>query len=187
VRPRAPRRLLGVLLVIALVVGGLIALGIALGARDRSTLSTSAGPGQAFPNHGDRHLRPGTPEPAYAEDPPASGAHVPTPIGRDGVPLSNDQLLTALEEGNVVIVYGSPRQAPALRALARSVSGPFDPVVAQTGQAVILDLRPRPTGGQVIGMAWTHAQRAVSPADPKLRAFVSYWLGRGAPSASGGS
>ena len=171
---------------IALVAGGLVALAIALGARDRSTLSRSAGPGQAFPDHGDRHLSPGTPDPAYAEDPPASGAHIPTPVGRDGGPLSTDQLLTALEEGNVVLVYAPTRLAPALRALARAVAGPFDPVLARAGQAVILDRRPRPTGGEVVAMAWRHAQRVATPADPKLRTFVSYWLGRGAPGASGG-
>ena len=87
----------------------------------------------------------------------------------------------------MVLVYGPRRQAPALHALARAVSGPFDPVLARAGQAVILDRRPGAAGGSVIALAWRHAQRVATPSDPRLGAFASYWLGRGAPGAPGGA
>lgn len=155
---------------------GLIAL---ISSRDRSTFNGPQGPGTQLPDAGDRHLPAGSPHPAYATEPPTSGAHVVVPVQRDDVALSNDQLLTALEQGNVVLVYGRPAQARALRALASDVAGPFDPALALAGQAVILDPAPRLAAGKVLALAWRHQLSAASPSDAALRPFAQYWLGRG--------
>ncbi len=173
------RRLLGAALVLAVsavAVAGLIAL---LSSRDRSTFSGSGGSGTGA-GAADRHLPPGTRDPPYATKPPTSGPHVVVPVRRDGVTLTDDELLSALELGNVVLLYRAPAQAGALRSLAVSVGGPFDVSLAAAGQAVILDpSRAAPPG--VSALAWGHALTVASAADPALRTFAGYWLGRGAP------
>src|SRR4029077_18079026 len=68
--------------------------------------------GVQFPDLGHAHLQPGARQPGYNSDPPTSGAHVPVPVTRDGAELSDDQLLQALEVGDVVLMYGSD-QPPA--------------------------------------------------------------------------
>ncbi|HKG04385.1 MAG TPA: DUF3105 domain-containing protein [Conexibacter sp.] len=97
---------------------------------------------------------------------------------RDGTRLSEDQLLHALELGDVVLLYGTKAAPPALRALQERVSGPFDPVLAANGAAVILGYRPGTDG--VTALAWRRVLRAPSPADPAVQEFADYWLGRGA-------
>lgn len=174
------RRLLGAALVLAVsavAVAGLIAL---LSSRDRSTFSGSSGAVGAGAGGDNRHLPPGTRDPHYATNPPTSGPHVVVPVKRDGVTLTNDQLLSALELGNVVLVYRAPAQAPALRSLAVSAGGPFDVTLAAAGQAVILEPSRVALPG-VAALAWGHALRVASSADPALRTFVGFWLGRGAP------
>jgi hypothetical protein len=148
--------------------------------RDQAGVSgTANGVGLQFQDLGHAHLRPGQPAPVYDSDPPTSGAHVPEPVLSDNGRLNDDQLLGALEVGNVVIVYGT-RSAPAgLAELARSVAGPFTPALAAAGQAVILDRRPGTRG--LIGLAWTHMVRVSAPNDPLLREFAEQLLGRGAP------
>jgi hypothetical protein len=177
------RRAGAAILAVALVAGALAALVAFLGGRDESTFDSDAGeagPGQAFPDQGSRHLRAGEDRPRYGSDPPTSGPHAPRAVARDDVALDTDQRLHALELGNVVLSYGDSRLAPALRALARDVAGPFSSALAAAGQAVILDRR-RSTGGQgVTASAWRHLLRVASPSDPELRRFVEFWLGRGA-------
>lgn len=97
---------------------------------------------------------------------------------RDGTRLSEDQLLHALELGDVVLLYGTPKPPAALRALQERVSGPFDPVLAANGAAVVLGYRPETDG--VTALAWKRVLRAPSAADPALQEFADYWLGRGA-------
>ena len=104
-------------------------------------------------------------------------AQTPAAIRRDGVQLSDDQLLHALELGDVVLVYGTPAPPPPLRALQAQVSGPFDPVLAANGAAVILARRPGTDG--VIALAWRRRLQAPSPTAPTLEDFANYWLGRG--------
>jgi hypothetical protein len=135
--------------------------------------------GVPYPDLGHAHLQPGAKPPAYNSDPPTSGAHVPVPITRDGTELSDDQLLQALEVGNVVVAYGSSRAPAGLRRLAADVAAPFTPALAAAGQAVILARRPGTNG--LLALAWTHLLRVDSVQDPRLRGFILYWLGRGAP------
>jgi hypothetical protein len=160
--------------VIAILSGGLLA------GHDQPGVSGAANVvGEQFRDLGHAHLQPSQPKPAYDSDPPTSGAHVPVPVQRDEAELSDDQLLQALEVGDVVIMYGARRPPPGLTALARNVAAPFSPALAVAGQAVILARRPRTTG--VIGLAWTHMLRVSASNDPPLHTFAQAWLGRGAP------
>jgi len=160
--------------VIAALSGGLLA------GRDQPGVSgADAGLGQQFRDLGHAHLRAGERTPGYDSDPPTSGAHVPVPVRRSGARLSDDQLLQALEVGDVVIVYGGRTPPAGLRALARDVAAPFSPALAAAGQAVILAQRPGTAG--LVGLAWTRMVHVSAPNDPLLRSFTQAWLARGAP------
>jgi hypothetical protein len=178
---RRARRLVGAALTIAVALAGGIALLVFFAARDTAPVERSepAGPGQAFPDLGARHVPPSERGRAqYNSNPPTSGSHVAEPVRRDASVLTDDQILHALETGNVLLVYGGAQPPPGLRALADEASGgPFDPALAQAGQAVVLARRPG-TGG-IVALAWRHLLRARSASDPALARFVEYWLGRG--------
>jgi hypothetical protein len=159
--------------VIALLSGGLLAGRDNPGVSDRGAVV-----GIKYRDQGSTHLAPGSLQPVYDSDPPTSGPHVPLPVVHDESVLSNDQLLQALEEGNVVIVYGTAAPPPELGTLAARVAAPFTPALAAAGQAVILARRPGTHA--LIGLAWTRAIHVTSPQDPRLRGFAELWLGRGA-------
>jgi Protein of unknown function (DUF3105) len=164
---------------LALSVGLIALLSGFFAQRDQAGVAgASTEPGTAFADLGHAHLKPGEPRPAYDSVPPTSGAHIPEPVLRDGARLNDDQLLQALEVGDVVIVYGG-RSSPALMALAHAVAAPFTPALARAGQALILARRPGTSG--LIGLAWAHIVRVAAPTDPRLRQFAEVWLGRGAP------
>lgn len=147
--------------------------------RDRPAIAGPGPPGRAFPDLGNGVLRPGQLHRSYDSRPPTSGSHLPKPVTSDEVRLSDDQLLEALSLGDVVVAYGARHPPPALVALARAVGGPFTAALAAAGQAVVLDRLPGISG--VVGLAWAHVIRVARPGDPRLRAFLAYWLGRGAP------
>jgi Protein of unknown function (DUF3105) len=162
---------------LALVAGGavvaaaaLLALVLVLGSRDDAEVAPAQGPGELQPDRGASH---DTPASASGDEPPTSGTHRPELVTRDRRPLTDDQLIHALELGNVVIL--SERPDPALAAVQREVAGPFDAELAAAGQAVILARRPGPT----VALAWRRALRSDDTAE--LRAFAEAWLGRGAP------
>lgn len=102
----------------------------------------------------------------------------PAGIRRDAVALTDDQVLHALQLGDVVLVYGTAAPPAALKALQNKVAGPFDPVLAENGAAVILARRAGTDG--VVALAWRRILRAPSASAPALEDFVDYWLGRGA-------
>jgi hypothetical protein len=159
------RRALPLVVGVAIAVAALAVLVLVLGSRDESQLSTAAeGPGQVQPD---------------GADPPASGPHTDALVTRDRHPLSDDQLVNALALGNVVILYQGSKPPPALVRLQRAVAGPFDAELAAAGQAVIL--APRQGAGPATALAWKRLERADDPADPQLREFAEYWLGRGIP------
>jgi hypothetical protein len=161
-------------------VGAIVLLSGYFAGKDQAGVNgTAPGPGQAFKDLGVRHLPPGRPRPAYNSDPPTSGPHVPEAVTRDGVRLNDDQLLQALELGNVVIMYGTRTPPAGARALADRIAGPFTPALAATGEAVILARRPG--AGGLIGLAWAHMIRVGRASDPLLSRFVQFWLGKGAP------
>jgi hypothetical protein len=165
---------------LALSVGLIILLSGFFAGRDQAGVSGAAtGPGQAFADLGHAALRPGQAHPAYNSNPPTSGAHVNQAIPRAGAALNVDQLLSALQAGDVVILYGGRRPPAGLEQFARSAAPPFTPELAATGDAVILARRPGTTG--VLALAWAHMLHVPGVSDPRLQDFVGFWLGRGAP------
>ena len=184
--PRA-RRAAGAIATVVVALAGGIALLLFFVARDDAPVDKGSeqaadvkGPGQAFPDQGAEHVSPAQARAAdYNSDPPTSGPHVPESISRDQTRLGNDQILHALETGNVVLVYGAKKPSRRLQALAEEASGgPFDPALADAGQSVIL-ARKAGTDG-VIALAWRHRLRVPNSRDPELLRFVEFWLGRGA-------
>lgn len=160
--------------VIAFLSGGLLA------GRDQPGVSGDGTPvGVRYRDQGHALLAPGAPHPEYDSEPPTSGAHVPVAVEHDYAQLSDDQLLQALQVGDIVIMYGASNPPADLRALADSIAAPFTPALAAAGQAVILARRPGLSG--LIGLAWTRSIRVSSVQDPALRSFTQSWLGRGAP------
>jgi len=186
-RGRGDSRLVRVVERIAIVVASLVlSIGLILllsgyfAGRDQAAVSGgTTGPGQAFSDLGHSALSPGQPRPSYSSDPPTSGPHVPEAVTRDGATLNDDQLLQALQLGNVVIVYGTKQPPSGLAKFASAAAPPFTPALAATGDAVILARRPGTQG--LVALAWTHLLRVSSPSDSQLGQFVSFWLGRGAP------
>jgi hypothetical protein len=148
--------------------------------RDQAGISGSTTAiGEVFPDLGHARLHLGQLTPPYNSNPPTSGPHIPEPVVHDEAQLNDDQLLQALQTGNIVIMYGGRVPPHGLRDLADSVASPFTPALATAGQAVILARRPGTPG--VIGLAWTHLIRVQSAGDPRLKAFAQDLLGRGAP------
>lgn len=165
---------------LALSVGLIVLLSGFFAGRDQAGVSGAAiGPGQAFADLGHAALRPGQPRPAYDSNPPTSGAHVAQAIPRPGAPLNVDELLSALQVGDVVILYGGSHPPAGLVQFARTVAPPFTSELAATGDAVILARRSGTQG--VLALAWAHMLRVPRVSDPALRDFVGFWLGRGAP------
>lgn len=159
--------------VIALLSGGLLA------GRDNPGLYGPGGQlGVQFHDQGNGTLPAGAPVPAYNSVPPTSGAHRSVLIRREATRLSDNQLLTALSAGNVVLMYGTSRPSAGLKALAASIAAPFSPALATAGQAVILASRPAIPG--VLALAWTRLLHVRSASDPQLRSFALAFLGRGA-------
>jgi hypothetical protein len=166
-------------LAIAVAIIALLSGGLAGSQDDPGVTGGQTGPGIAFRDQGDLHLRPGQSPPAYDSDPPTSGSHNPINVTRDRATISDDQLLQALEIGDVVLMYGTRKPPPGLTGLAARSAPPFTPALAATGGAVILAHRSGTNG--VLALAWTHMLRVRRPSDSQLPAFIEYWLGRGAP------
>lgn len=160
---------------------GLIALlsGYFAGKDPAGVSGGGGGPGIAFRDLGHAQLAPGQLRPLYDSSPPTSGPHVPERVTRQGQTINDDQLLQALQLGDVVVMYGTASAPPGLESLTRAVAAPFTPALAAAGQAVIATRRPGVRG--LIGLAWTHLVRVSSPKDPLLHTFAQFWLGRGAP------
>ena len=155
----------------------LVTLSLLVSSRDPSGVATREGPGEALADQCARHSAP--PEDfRYATRPPASGPHRPRLPRGDERWLSDDELLHALELGNVVLAYDARRPPPALRDLREEVAGPYDVELAAAGQAVLLVAHPAADG--VTALAWARRLRTEDPTDPALREFTEHWLGQGA-------
>jgi hypothetical protein len=171
------RRALVVALGVAVAIGGLLVLMLVVNSRDDAQLSAApAGPGELQPDHGASHDAAA----AHAgATPPTSGTHRPDLVTRDHTTLTDDQIIHALELGNVVILYDTPKAAAALDRLQEDVAGPFDAELAAAGQAVILARRPG--AGPATALAWRRILKTGDATDPNLRVFAEAWLGRGIP------
>ena len=186
--PPPPRYLPGEVLAIvgcalALTVGLVLLISGYFTSRDPSVV---VGPafriGQSYPDQGNAVLVPGVLRPEYDSIPPTSGPHVPTAVTREFVELSDDQELSALAAGDIVVEYGGRRPPAGLTALAARLAGPFSPALAAAGQAVILARQPGTLG--LVAAGWTRLVRVTEPSDALLREFIQTWLGRGAPGSS---
>ena len=143
-----------------------------LASRDSGSVDGASGPGVTEADRGSQRLGEGAPPtPASAPaKPPTSGNHRAEAVERDNTALTDDQLLEALQLGNVVIAYDGA--APTgLQADA------FTPDLAAAGQAVILDKRPGV--GAIQALAWRHRLKATGPDDPRLQEFIDAYLGQG--------
>jgi Protein of unknown function (DUF3105) len=170
-------RILAVVAGVLVLAGGLVALVAVLGARDDAQVGAATGPGTLEPDHGDRHLGAGQSAQVPAGTLPTSGAHRPDLVTHDARRLSDDQILHAMELGDVVLAYDAASPPPALKRLQDKVTGPFDPELAAAGQAVVL---ARHAGaGPATALAWRRDLRVSDPADPRLEDFAEAWLGRG--------
>jgi hypothetical protein len=169
------KRLLLLVAVVLLAVAAFVGLISLFASRDSSQLGGTSGPGVLEPDRG-RADAPATPASPPA-DPPTSGPHRAEPVTRDNAELTDDQLLEALELGNVVIAYDADDPPAALVTLQDDTAGPFDPELAAAGQAVIL--APRPGVAGVVALAWRRKLDADGPDDPRLHDFVEAYLGQG--------
>jgi hypothetical protein len=173
------RVVIGVVSLVVAVVA-IAALSGVFAANDQPGVTgATVGPGLAFADLGHAHLTAGAPAPHYNSNPPTSGPHIPERVVRDQTRLNHNQVLQALELGDVVVVYGGRTPPPGLAALARAEAAPFSPALAEAGQAVILARRPGTHG--LIGLAWTRMLRVSDAGAPALHDFAQFWLGRGAP------
>jgi hypothetical protein len=155
---------------VLVAVAGVIALAVAFNARDDPEVASApTGPGELQPDRGSGHDAAAN----VTDEFPTSGPHREEPVTRDRRRLTDDQILHALELGNVVILY----DGPAPTQVQEEVAGPFDAEVARAGQAVILARRDG--AGPATALAWRHVYRAADPSDPGLREFAEAWLGRG--------
>lgn len=177
--PHNRARILLVLAIVLLSIAAVAGVLIFAASRDKPDLSAiDRGPGTEYPDQGNDHLALGEePKVRFVSNPATSGPHLPEGIVNDGVQLSRDQVLQALEKGNVVLFFDSAKEGRALRRLQRRVSGPYDSQIAAAGQAIVLARRPRTKG--VIAAAWRHLLTVKKPTDPQLDGFIQYWLGRG--------
>jgi hypothetical protein len=169
------KRVLLLVAVVVLAAAAFVGLISLFASRDSAQLGGSSGPGTLERDLGAADA-PATPASPPA-DPPTSGPHRAEPVTRDNAELTDDQLLGALQLGNVVIAYDADDPPPALVALQDETAGPFDPELAAAGQAVILARRPGV--GEIVALAWRRKLQAKDPADPELRDFVEAYLGQG--------
>ena len=165
-------RRLGPILVGALiVVAGLVGLMALASGRDDAGVGDPAASGVGGV---------GVFEERSAGSPPTSGAHEQRNVtGEDAV--DDDALLTALEQGNVVIAYPQAEPPAPLLALQEELTGPFDAELAAAGQMVILVRRDDVDGVQAL--AYQRRLEADGADDPQLQAFAEAWLGKGRETA----
>lgn len=83
----------------------------------------------------------------------------------------------AVRPGNVVLLYSDERLTRDLRRLAERTAGPPDPLLAEAGQAVLVQRRPN-LDVAVTAVTATRMLEAGGPDDPALKGFIEYWLGR---------
>ncbi|MEA2283802.1 MAG: hypothetical protein QOK21_4409 [Solirubrobacteraceae bacterium] len=168
---------LGVVVVLAIVAGAVTLLAGRDDAGVDAATAGAGGGGVLEPDRGARHLQPADHVHRGAGPLPTSGPHHVVPVEADRRALSVDQVLEALELGDVVLTYPGRRPDPALVRVQRRVAGRFSPALAAAGQAIILTRSP--ASGPATALAWRRRLRASGPSDPALERFADAWLGRG--------
>ncbi len=162
------RRVLPVLVGTVIVLAGLVVVLVVVTGRDSGEVASTGAEG------------PGAFEESPEGNPPTSGTHAQRNVtGEDEV--DDDQILTALELGDVVIVYPQAKPPQPLVKLQRDLTGPFDAELAAAGQMVVLVRREDSDGIQAL--AWKRRLKVPDAADPGLREFAEAWLGQGSAAA----
>ena len=82
-----------------------------------------------------------------------------------------------VRQGNVLLQFSDERQTAGLRALALDTGGEATPALVSAGQAVIVRRRPD-LRVPVVAFSRQRSLEAQGHADPRLREFIEYWLGR---------
>ena len=109
---------------IVVAVGALLALG----ARDEAPVAPASGRASRSPTGAPSTYRgPPRARPAPPTGPAASGPHRPELVTRDRRELTDDQILHALELGDVVIFYPQARPPAALAELQRELAAGSTP------------------------------------------------------------
>jgi hypothetical protein len=109
---------------------------------------------------------------APTTDAPAAVPGHAVPAAGQGPPA--DRRLLAAGD---VLVHAGRADLAAARALARDVAGPAGPATVQAGQAILVR---RSGAAGVRAQAAGRELRVAGASDPALRAFLEYWVGRGA-------
>jgi Protein of unknown function (DUF3105) len=178
------RVLLG-LVAFAVGVGGILLILVVVSGRDDAGVDTKtgAGPGEKVKVQATDH-RAAPKGYRYSSFPPTSGPHRVVAVPGHGGRFTTDQLLTALEEGNVVLLH-APGKVPAALTKARAsvVEGPSTPALIHAGQAVLIGTYPG-TGTRTVALAWGRLLRVANPTDPRIPAFAEAWIGLGASPSS---
>jgi len=146
---------------------------VACGGDGAATPACGAAVEEALDPGSARHVLPGAPEPAYATDPPTSGAHHPGAQAR-GVsrsPLPRPEQVAVLEAGGVVLQHRG--LADGDRRRLEAVAGPDVVVAPNEG----LD-------APVVATAWRHSMRCTEVDAAALAAFVDAYRGRGPEAGS---
>lgn len=155
--------------------------------RDTATFESDAvkGPGQQFPDQGHEVVAPAKAAGFhFASKPPTSGPYARRVVQSYAGSLTNNEALTALAPGNVVIWVSDPTEVAVASELARSydqptLKGSGFRALAASGQAVLVSpgasLR-----APVVVSAWRHLLPADDAGSPQVRDFIDFWLGRGA-------
>ena len=112
------------------------------------------------------------------DDLPTSGEHKPAALPVDVTELTGDEWLHALEQGNVILAYGTDPVPPAFERLQQEL-GPYDPELAAAGQSVILASVPGLADPAAV--AWGQIEPFDDATEPQVREFIEARLGTGAP------
>jgi hypothetical protein len=189
---RTLERIAIVIVSLGVAVGAIVLLSGYFTSHDPGEVTGSlAGPGLVYRDLGNASLAPGAPRPTYDSNPPTSGPHVPTPVRRDGAVLTDNQILTALAAGDVVLLYGGRTPPAGLAGLASATGGPFTAALAAAGDAVVIARLPGINA--LIALAWTRMltvtgmTRVTGGDDGVLKQFTQAWLGQGATGSGSGS
>jgi len=105
----------------------------------------------------------------------APGPGEPLPAGARRYPAER-----GLAAGNVIVLHRASAGGTALRALAVEIAGPPSVDLRTAGQAVLVSTVDLDPGPPIEARAAGRRQRAARADDPALRAFIEFWLGRGA-------
>lgn len=125
------------------------------------------------PDYGNTHVAEGTPL-AQSEPFPLSGPHwpVPTPPGFYKQPQPKEQLIHALEHGQVAVYYDEPgfKALSALVRWTKELSAPWSGLIAVPHKGL---------GDDLVLTAWRYRLRLPAFDEAAVAAFIDAYRGRG--------